>query len=150
MASVSTQFRAMDALLNFRQAEGAKLQSNNRLSSGDRLEKFVEFQWRQSAHFFLALSFRENDVELPSGSFTSHLGSLRSNIAFNSRWAWSTLIQYDNTAEVFGVNSRLRYEPVAGRELLFVLTHLSEITTDNSLNSISDELVLKLSYTFRY
>ena len=117
---------------------------------GDRLEKFVEFQWRQSAHFFLGLSFRENDVDLPSGSFTSHLGSLRANIAFNSRWAWSTLIQYDNTAEVFGVNSRLRYEPVAGRELLLVLNHRSAITADNSLDSISDEIVLKLSYTFRY
>lgn len=117
---------------------------------GDRLEKFVEFQWRQSAHFFLGLSFRENDVELPSGNFTSHLGSLRTNIAFNSHWAWSTLIQYDNTAEVLGVNSRLRYEPVAGRELLLVLNHRSAITADNSLNSISNEIVLKLSYTFRY
>jgi hypothetical protein len=117
---------------------------------GDRLEKFVEIQWRQSAHFFLGLSFRENVVELPSGNFTSHLGSLRTDIAFNSHWAWSNLIQYDNTAELFGVNSRLRYEPVAGRELLLVLNHQSAIATDNSLDSISDEIVLKLSYTFRY
>ena len=117
---------------------------------GDRLEKFVEFQWRQSAHFFLGLSFRENVVKLPSGNFTSRLGSLRTDIAFNSHWAWSNLIQYDNTAEMFNVNSRLRYEPVAGRELLLVLNHRSAIANDNSFNSISNEIVLKLSYTFRY
>ena len=117
---------------------------------GDRLEKFVELQWRQSAHFFLGLGFRENVVELPSGQFTSHLGSLRTDFAFNARWAWSNLIQYDNTAEVFGVNSRLRFQPVAGREMLLVLDHRSAVTLDNSLISTSDEIVLKFSYTFRY
>ena len=42
---------------------------------GDRLEKFLEFQWRQSAHLFVVATFTENDVDLPSGSFTSHLAS---------------------------------------------------------------------------
>ena len=83
---------------------------------GDRRETFVDFQWRQSAHFFLGLGFTENLVELPSGKFTSYLGRLRTDVAFNSRWSWSNFIQYDNAAEVFSVNSRLRYEPVAGRE----------------------------------
>ena len=41
---------------------------------GDRLEKFVEVQWRQSAYFSLAAILQENDVDLPSGSFKSHLG----------------------------------------------------------------------------
>jgi len=48
---------------------------------GDRLEKFVEFQWNQSAHFSMGLSFTENVVDLPSGSFTSHLASLRTDCA---------------------------------------------------------------------
>ena len=117
---------------------------------GDRLEKFVEFQWRPSANFFLGLGFRENVVELPSGNFTSRLASFRSDVAFNSRWSWSSLIQYDNTAEVLALNSRLRYEPNAGRELLLVLNHDFEITDDNSLISTSNDMVLKLFYTFRY
>ena len=117
---------------------------------GDRLEKFVEFQWRQSAYFFLGVTFTENVVEMPSGNFTSHLASLRSDIAFNSRWSWSNLFQYDNTAEAFGVNSRLRYMPEAGKEMVFVLNHGASVDPANRLTSTQSEMNLKLSYTFRY
>jgi hypothetical protein len=117
---------------------------------GDRLEKFVEVQWRQSAHFFLGASFTENVVELPSGNFTSHLASLRSDIAFNSRWSWSNLMQYDNTAEVLGINSRLRYMPEAGKEIMLVLNHGASVDPENRLTSMQNDLNLKVSYTFRY
>ena len=117
---------------------------------GDRLEKFVELQWCQSAHFFVGLSFTENDVVLPSGSFTSHLASLRMDIAPNSRWSWSNLLQYDNTAEAAGINSRLRYVPEAGRELVFVLNHGAAVDAENHFRSTKNEINLKLSYTFRY
>jgi len=117
---------------------------------GDRLEKFVELQWRQSAYFFLGLSFTENVVEMPSGNFTAHLASLRSDIAFNSRWSWSNLLQYDNTAEQFGLNSRLRYIPEAGQEMMLVLNHGASVGPSNQLTSTENELNLKVSYTFRY
>ncbi len=117
---------------------------------GDRLEKFVELQWRQSAHFFLGLSFTENVVELPDGDFTAHLASLRSDFAFNSRWSWSNLLQYDNTAEAFAINSRVRYVPEAGQEMLFVLNHGADVSPSNRLSSTQSELNLKVMYTFRY
>jgi hypothetical protein len=117
---------------------------------GDRLEKFLEFQWRQSAHFFVGASFTENVVELPSGNFTSHLASLRTDIAFNSRWSWSNLVQYDNTAEALAVNSRLRYIPEAGREMMLVLNHGADVDPMNRLTSTQNDLNLKVSYTFRY
>lgn len=117
---------------------------------GDRLEKFVEVQWRQSAHLFLGLAFTENVVDLPSGSFTSHLASLRSDIAFNSRWSWSNLVQYDNTADVAAFNSRLRYIPEAGREMVLVLNHGADVASDNRLSSTQSDVNLKLTYTFRY
>jgi hypothetical protein len=117
---------------------------------GDRLEKFFELEWRQSAHFSLALALTENDVELPSGNFTSHLGSFRTDIAFSSRWSWSNLLQYDNTDDVVGINSRLRYIPEAGRELMLVVNHLADVDASNRLTSRRGEVNLKLSYTFRY
>ena len=117
---------------------------------GDRLEKFFELEWRQSAHFSLALALTENDVELPSGSFTSHLGSLRTDIAFNSRWSWSNLLQYDNTDDVVGINSRLRYIPEAGREVMLVVNHGANVDASNRLTSTHNDVNLKLSYTFRY
>jgi hypothetical protein len=117
---------------------------------GDRRETFLDFQWRQSAHFFVGLGFSQNAVTLPSGKFTSHLGRLRTDVAFNARWSWSNFIQYDNVSEVVGVNSRLKYEPVAGREMLFVINHGSAISPENRFTSENTGLVLKVSYTFRY
>ena len=117
---------------------------------GDRLEKFVEVQWRQSAHFFLGLSFTENVIDLPDGSFTSHLASLRTDVAFNSKWSWSNFLQYDNGGDVFGVNSRLRYIPEAGREMVLVLNHGGTVDALNHLMSTQSDVNLKLSYTFRY
>jgi hypothetical protein len=134
---------------------------------GDRLEKFVEFQWNQSAYFSMGLSFTENIVDLPSGSFTSHLASLRTDVAFDSKWSWSNFLQYDNTGDVFGINSRLRYEPEAGQELMLVLSRLryepeagqelmlvlnhgGVVDAANHLSSTQSDLNLKVSYTFRY
>lgn len=117
---------------------------------GDRLEKFVELQWRHSAHLALGLSFEENVVEMPDGDFTAHLASFRSDVAFNSRWSWSNLVQYDNTSEALGINSRLRYMPEAGKEMVFVLNHGATLGPRNQLTSTQSELNLKLSYTFRY
>jgi len=117
---------------------------------GDRLEKHVEVQWRQSAYFFLGVAFTENVVDLPTGSFTSHLASLKTDIAFNSRWSWSNLVQYDNTADAAALNSRLRYIPEAGREVLLVFNHGAAVGMDNRLTSTRSDVNLKLSYTFRY
>jgi len=117
---------------------------------GDRLEKSIDVQWRQSAYLYLGFGITENVVDLPSGSFTSHLASLRSDVAFNSKWSWSSIAQYDNSADVFGVNTRLRYVPEAGRELLLVLDHGGTFDADNRAQTTYSDLNLKLSYTFRY
>jgi hypothetical protein len=117
---------------------------------GDRLEKFVELQWRQSAYFSMGLSFTENDVDLPSGSFTAHLASLRTDVAFNSKWSWSNFVQYDNSEDVFGFNSRLRYFPEAGQEVVLILNTGGVIDPQNHHTSTYGDLNLKVSYTFRY
>lgn len=117
---------------------------------GDRLEKFVEIQWRQSAHFALAAIFEEQAVDLPSGSFSLHLASLRTDLAFNSQWSWVNLVQYNNADEAVGINSRLRYIPEAGREMVLVVNHNSAVDPDNRFTSVASELNLKLAYTFRY
>jgi hypothetical protein len=117
---------------------------------GDRLEKSVEVQWRQSAYFFIGVGFTENVVDLPTGSFTSHLGSLRTDVAFNSRWSWSSFAQYDNISERVGINSRLRYVPEAGNELVLVLNHGMSVDQRNHVATTHSVMTLKLSYTFRY
>ena len=121
---------------------------------GDRLEKFVELQWKPSEFFAMGVSFTENVVDLARGSFTAHLASLRTDVAFNSKWSWSNFLQYDNTAEQYGINSRLRFLPEAGREMVLVLNHggIVDNRSDghNDYSSTARDLNLKLSYTFRY
>ena len=117
---------------------------------GTRLMKSVELQWRQSEHLFLGLAYMENDVDLSSGSFKSRLASVRTDIAFNSRWSWANLVQFDNTAEVAGINSRLRYLPEAGKEIVLVLNHGATINPDNSFSATDSDLNLRVSYIFRY
>jgi hypothetical protein len=117
---------------------------------GDRLEKSFDVQWRQSAYLYLGVALTENVVDLPSGSFTSRLASLRADVAFNSKWSWSSIAQYDNSANVFGINTRLRYIPEAGREMLLVLDHGGMVDELNHAHSEFSNLNLKLSYTFRY
>ena len=107
---------------------------------GDRLEKSVELQWRQSAYLYLGIAFTENVVDLPSGSFTSHLASLRSDIAFNSRWSWSNLVQYDNTADIAALNSRLRFMPEAGKEVILVFNHGATLDASNRLTSTNNDI----------
>jgi hypothetical protein len=117
---------------------------------GTRLMKSVELQWRQSEHLFLGLAYMENDVDLSSGRFKSRLASVRTDIAFNSRWSWANLVQFDNTAEVAGINSRLRYLPEAGKEIVLVLNHGATINPDNSFSATDSDLNLRVSYIFRY
>jgi hypothetical protein len=76
------------------------------------------------------------------------LGSVRADIEFNAHWSWSNLLQYDNSVEELRFDSLLHFEPEAGREILLVLGHLSA-TADSRLESIGDEIILTLSYTFR-
>jgi hypothetical protein len=117
---------------------------------GDRLEKIVELQWNQSAYFAMGLSLTENVVDLPSGSFTSHLASIRTDVAFNSKWSWSNFFQYDNTIDAYGLNSRLRYVPEAGQEMVLVFNHGGIVDPGNHLSSTQSDINLKFSYTFRY
>jgi hypothetical protein len=59
-------------------------------------------------------------------------------------------LQYDNTADVLGINSRLRFLPEAGKEMMLVLNHGATVDKENRLSSTQNELNLKVSYTFRY
>jgi hypothetical protein len=95
----------------------------------------------------MAATFKENKVDLPSGSFTVHLASLGADIAYNPRCSWSNLIQYNNTDHFFGCNSRLRFIPEAGRETVLLFNYGAEVDAHNHLSSTANAINLKASYT---
>jgi hypothetical protein len=116
---------------------------------GDRDSVRLNMTWRPDPHFSMRFSFNWNDIELSNGDFISRLYSVRTNVAFNARWAWITLLQYENSSEELGINTRLRWIPVPGQEYFLVLDSGMERVGD-SFEQRESEAVLKLSYTFRF
>ena len=118
---------------------------------GDRTEIGVELQWRPNSRFFLGVEYEHNDIELAGGDFTAELVAVRTEVAFDVRWSWLNLIQYDNESESVGVNSRLRWTPRAGQDLFVVLNHGFEtIGSFSALRSLESQLSVKYTHTFRF
>ena len=118
---------------------------------GDRTEIGVELQWRPNSRFFLGVEYEHNDIELAGGEFTAELVAVRTEVAFDVRWSWLNLIQYDNESESVGVNSRLRWTPRAGQDLFVVLNHGFEtIGSFSALRSLESQLSVKYTHTFRF
>ena len=106
---------------------------------------------RPGRHVYLQFGYEFNDVELPEGSFITRLYSVRADFAFNARWSWLNLVQYDNVSDTAGFNSRLRYNPQAGRDMYIVLNRQFDIDPLNRhVSATISELVLKFNYTFRF
>ena len=118
---------------------------------GDRTEIGVGLQWRPNSRFFMNVEYEHNDIELAGGDFTAELIALRTEVAFDVRWSWLNLIQYDNESESVGVNSRLRWTPRAGQDLFVVLNHGFEaIGSFSALRSLESQLYVKYTHTFRF
>ena len=97
----------------------------------------IELIWRPSRHVALGLGYHVSDVELPQGDFTTRLSSLRANIAFTNTWSWENFVQYDNVSYTLGLNSILRWMPLAGREVLLVVNReFADYTQDRTFTSV--------------
>jgi hypothetical protein len=107
--------------------------------------------WRPGKHLFFQLGYEFNDVELPQGSFITRLYRARADVAFNARWSWLNVLQYDNVTETAGFNSRLRFNPQAGQDMFLVLNRQFDVDPlSRDVSSSTSEIVLKFRYTFRF
>ena len=118
---------------------------------GTRKSAGPEIIWRPSMHFSMAASYQLNSIDLPYGSFITRQATLQADIAFSSTWYWENLVQYDNVSDSLGVNSIMRWVPLAGRELVLVLNRefLDPSQSSDFISSFA-ETVLRFHYTFRY
>jgi hypothetical protein len=122
---------------------------------GDRLQIQADLIWQPSKYFSLTTGIEYNDIELTAGSFITRLLTMRTDISFSSSWSWNTLAQYDNESDELAINSRLRWIPKAGQEMIFVVNHgylvdESLPSSGRSWRSLETDVVLKANYTFRY
>jgi hypothetical protein len=144
--------------LFFRTASFRPLRLQLRIDDGDfyngeRFRIEPEIQWRPNEHLNFQLRYDYNKYEFPGAQeATTRLISFENTIAFNARWALTTLAQYDNISEEIGINSRLRYNLSAGQDIWFVLNHnmLRDPTSDNRFQSLETLSAAKIRWTFRY
>jgi hypothetical protein len=118
---------------------------------GDLLRIGGDLNWRPGKHLFLQLGYEINDVDLPLGGFTTRLYRARVDLAFNARWSWLNVLQYDNVTETAGFNSRLHYNRQAGQDLFLVLNRQFEVDPlSRDVSSTTAEVIVKIHYTFRF
>jgi hypothetical protein len=134
-----------------RKIAGSFTYFNGEFYNGDRENIDAELTWAPTSQWRVFLSYSYNGIDLPQGEFDLRLARIGLDFIFSNRLSWVNLIQYDNASESVGINSRLHWIPEAGREAFIVLNHaLTDLDRDNDFNSVSGDLTLKFSYTFRF
>lgn len=119
--------------------------------NGKRMQVNASADWRPNEHINLGLNYNYQDIELPDGAFDVRIISANANYAFNSKWSWINLIQYDNFSNGVGLNSRLRWNPQAGEDLYVVVNYnFDSEGTFSELSSNNAEIVLKYTKNFRF
>lgn len=118
---------------------------------GDRDTASANVTWRPSKHLRLEAGFTFNDITLPYGDFTTELATFRADIAFTPTWYWENFVQYDDVSDSLGINSIMRWIPLAGREFVLVFNRdFIDLDETRTFVSETSELTAKASYTFRF
>ena len=103
--------------------------------------------WRPSPTLSFETAYELNDVELPQGSFTSHVVNARMNLNFSNRWLTTTLAQYDSTARRNQLYVRLNYIYRPGDDIFVVFNQ----ARDRVLGGEPDRsIMLKMTYSIDF
>ena len=118
--------------------------------SGQRSEVNARINWLPNRNLRMDLGYELNRLQFNDTNYYTRVITGRVNVAFNSRWAWTNSLQYDNFSEEMSINSRLRWIPQAGRELTFVANRSFVRELSGRFRSLTQELVLKAVYLIRF
>ena len=99
---------------------------------GDRVAVEPSLTVRAGEAFNSEFSLSRNDVDLPSGSFTTNLLRARLSYSFTPRVYVQTLLQYNDAADVWSANLRFGWLHTAGTGLFVVF---------NQTNGFEDVLI---------
>lgn len=107
--------------------------------------------YRPNAHLAMGLEYQFTNATLPQGDFITRLVRFNVNYAYDAKWSWINMVQYDNGSRSAGLNSRLRWNPQAGEDLYLVLNYnFDSEGTFTEISSQQAEVVLKYTRTFRF
>ena len=97
--------------------------------------------------FNLSLSYSRNDIDLPNGSIITNLTSVRAAYNFSPRLFCQTLLQHNDSAEIWSVNFRIGWLQDANTGL-FLVYNETEGIGDVVPSFAGRSVIVKYSYLF--
>jgi hypothetical protein len=114
---------------------------------GDRIALSQTLRLRYREAFNLALSWNQNDIDLPGGSFVTNLARARLSYSFTPRLFLQGLLQYNDRDEVWATNLRLGWLQTANTGL-FVVYNETRDTEGAALGLRNRSFIVKYSRLF--
>ena len=144
------RFRLYGSTAGFRPWSASWDLETGGFQNGRRFDTRVGVNWRPDSHWLVGAQYQTNAIDLPGGDFTTRVYGLTVNYAFNVRWAWLNLAQYDNVSGRLGLNSRLRWWPTPGQVGYLVVNYDWREDAEGDFKPFVAETTIKLTYTLRY
>ncbi|MFQ5719651.1 MAG: DUF5916 domain-containing protein [Acidobacteriota bacterium] len=113
--------------------------------------KFVNWT-SPTSRLRLELNLEDDFGALPEGNFAKRLWQLKTTYSFNPDLSITSFMQFDSDSTTAGMNNRLRWIVRPGNDLFVVWNRNWEhpIGSDRfALRPLSDEVIVKLVWTFR-
>ena len=114
---------------------------------GSKITFRLNPQWKPVSSLILDLNYDLNKIDVPQGSFTSHVVNAGVNYSLSTQLITSTTFQYNNAAQVKAFNFRFNYIYRAGDDLFIVYRDVR-----NRLDpALSDRAILvKFTHSFNF
>ena len=111
--------------------------------------------WKPSALFIMEFNVTRNDARLAEGNFLQQVIGMRARFNVSPDLQFNSYMQYDNTTDSFGSNTRVRWTFSPLGELFVVYNHnIRELTptpgSPREWRFDSNQLLVKLQYAWRY
>jgi hypothetical protein len=123
--------------------------------SGTLDEFIATASWKPSALFIMEFNATRNVARLAEGDFTQQVIGTRARINVSPDLQFNSYMQYDNTTDSFGSNTRVRWTFSPLGELFVVYNHnVRELNptpgTPREWRFDSNQLLVKVQYAWRY
>jgi len=114
---------------------------------GDRIAVSPTLTMRFTDTFNAELSLSRNDVDLPTGSFTTNVARTRVSYSFTARTFLQGLVQYNDTADLWSANVRFGWLQQANTGLFIVYNDTQPLDDDPRSRSVitGRSLTIKVS-----
>ncbi len=117
--------------------------------NGSRNRFGFDVDYLPNRYFGMNIDYSYNLVDLPNGSFETHLGAATFQMNFTPDLYWENLVQYDSVSSSIGYNGRLQWEYRPGSKLFFVVNQAYAVRSETLAHQVSD-VTLKVGAIFRF